>query len=353
MASKEKKQRLYSRAEIVSLVGFLIFTVLTYIGFSFNHQIVESGLFTVLIVGGAFFAIQALLRMKKAETRLGLWRAIEISTAIVVLVMFVLFGNQPLYKALSSVSKSGKSVLQPAATRDLDKLESIFNTYESQENNAIVEVANSLRQVTGLGNSRFDDNARYHLECHFGTTNISDSDIENYRHSVLESRFLSMNQDGELVAGFQQNDYMTFKTETMQKIARIRSAVNSWSIMMVPQISSVTGDFSIQKLCVDVPSKLTEMSHLHQAEGYPLKFTLARSSSDANKWTVGDVLEYDYPAIPSDLSSKMDGFTTISPFFWGILINLLMAFAYLMAYRSKKVRRKRSDRRDLIGGGRL
>ena len=354
MADKKKKERSYSNAEILTGVGFLIFIILTYIGFSFNHGIVESVLYTGLFLGIAVFALGALLRMKKAETRLELWMTIEIISAVVCMLVFALVVNKPMYKTISSVSSSGKSSLQPAAQNDLNRLENLFTVYETQEKNAIVEVSNSLKQVTGLGASRFDDNARYHLECFFGTTAISDSDIEKYRHNVLEARYLSMNQDGELVASIQSDDYMTFKTEALKRIAKIRSSVDTWSISMVPQIISASGEMSIQKLCSDIPEKLTEISHLHHSEGYPMKFTLIRSSSDANRWTVGDTLEFDYPGIESELSQKMGGSVSLLTYVWGILINLLMAFVYLMAFRSRKVRRRLSEKEtDVIGGGRL
>lgn len=354
MADKKKKEKLISYAELFSGVGFFIFTVLTFIGFTFNNSMVESGFFTALILLAAFFALKGLIRMKKAETRMRFWKTVEIICAVVLLALFVFLFNRPMYKTIFSYSE--KSTLQPMAVKDLDSLEKLFDMYEQQESNAIIQVVNSLKQVTGLSDSRFDDNAKYHLNCFFGKTNVSNNDIDNYRDAVLNARLLSMNQDGTLIADdSQDHDYMTFKTEALSRIARIRSAVEKWSLTMVPQFSAATGDYSIQKLCLEIPEELSTLSHWRPEDGYPMKFTLVRSSSDANKWSVGEALEYDYHELTCHLSKRISGFSgSVGTYLLSILINLLMAFVYLMAYRSKKVYVKRTGSGiDEIGGGRL
>lgn len=352
MASVQEKKG-FTKAEVISLIGCIIFGVLSYVGFSFNNSPLMAGIFTVLVLGFAFFCLIGLKRIKAAETRRSLWMTVEFALLAGLLAAFMLFFNNGMYKAIT-VTLQGKTLLQSAAERDIEAIRNQFTTYENDQAAAIEKTCNSLQAVTRLGESSFEDEARFYMQCFFGTCTIQDADIAKFKKN-LNMRFLSLNADGQETEFIQENDYKSFKNSVESSLSQIESAVSSWSILLVPQISASAGALSIQQLCEDVPETLTFLSDLKHDQGYPLKFTFVKSGPNASKWAVGEALENYYPAMQSQLAAELNGPTPWTCYLWGFIVNVLMAFTYIMGYRSTKVvaKRSRKGNSDVIGGGRL
>lgn len=325
-------------ADWLSIAAILLYVLFTCIGFLFTKQLTMSVVWTLGYTAAVIVMLMILKKLKKAEDNIRLYRAVEYVTLVIVAVLMFFVFNRPMERAFNMMS-SAKETLKEKANADLTAYKNIFDTYERTEGDAIESTKISLGRIVGKGKKYISMDLQKYLTSHFNKGEYLKVDEVRRYSEGLEKKYLSINEEGIQKPTWIEGDYMTFKTETLDRIKKINNIIDSWSPFSIPFTVLEYGNRSIPALGREIDNKLTKFSRAHNPDDMPYKFTVMANLSAV--YDVDLVMEYSY-SLPNSykeafLQSLEASSFAIWPFIWSLLIDLFILMSYLLGYRSTKV----------------
>lgn len=340
-------------ADWLSIGAIILYAPFTCIGFLFTKQLTMSVVWTLGYVAGVVAMLLILKKLKKVEDNLRLFRVIEYVTLVLVALLMLFVFNRPMERYFNM--SGAKDTLKESANADMEACIKVFDVYEGQEGDAIESTKISLGKVVGKSKNYIGSDLKDYLASHFNKGEYLTADEVRSYSERLENKYLSINDEGIQEATWIEGDYMTFKTETMERIEKIKTEIERWSPFTIPFTVVEYGYTSIPSLGREISDELTRLSMSHNADGKPYKFTVKGNSSAG--YDVDSVLEYSYSLPNSYKEAFLRSLDTSSfalrPFIWSLLIDIFIFISYLMGYRSTKVEIMRQNRNSNISGTRL
>lgn len=334
-----------TKADWVTFVGYSLFAVLSAIGLSFSFSWPLAIVVTVLLISLTVLAQWLLIRLKKVEGHFAAFRVVEYLVLAAYFVVMLILVDRPMARTLSVVVLD-KDNYKERALQDLNDVSQLLKSYEEKEQGAITQCRNSLTKYAFISASEFDNIATDYAKFYLGQCPYSRDAVTEFYRNILYSKFFSTFDD--------------YSAEINARVDGLRSSIeNNWEFNS-SMLSSAVGHKSIKSLRSEVSSHLTELSKsIHSDEDgkeHAYKFEFFRTSD--NKISVKNTSEmkYDYSLSSGRLAYSV---SAVHPLHIGvsgicisILINLLMIFTYIMAFRSTKVAIRKHYRRNKmdIGG---
>lgn len=345
--------RKLTNADWLSIVGIVFYALFTCIGFLFTKQLTMSVAWTLGYVAVVIGLLLILKRLKKIEDNIRFFRVVEYVTLLVVAVLMLFLFNRPMERYFNM--SGAKETLKASANADMEAYIKVFDVYEGQEGDAIESTKISLGKVVGKSKNYIGSDLKEYMTSHFNKAEYMKSDEVISYSERLQQKYLSLNGEGIPEATWIEGDYMTFKTETLERIEKIKTVIESWSPFTIPFTVVEYGYTSIPSLGREIGNELTRLSQSHNADGMPYKFIIKGNSSAG--YEVESALEYSYSLPNSYKEAFLRSLDTSSfalwPFIWSLLIDVLILFSYLMGYRSTKVEIMRQSGNCNIPGTRL
>lgn len=322
----KKKKNGISIAELIAVLAFALFAVLSYFGLALRHGMAMG---ICMAAGCCIFLLLISLFLKKCKTvenDFKNWRIFEV-LALLVFVVAGYFFNRPVVKAISVVKD--KPALIETGTKDIDALLSLFDTYEQTEGDNIATVRASLNSCVG---ATMDSKATKLLH----KTKRSDS-VSEYCYK-LTTKYVGTGGEGTL-------KYSDFKTNTVKRLNEDKATLENWKLLRLPEIASSINDE--REKIIDC---LTEISSQVQPEtGNPYKYVFYR---DVNTYqfrldeegTRDLMTDYHSKSPALHFGDRIRNSTSGVGELCAWCICLLMLLPYLAAYRSSTVGIRRKKR---------
>lgn len=341
-------------ADYLTIAGIVAYAFFTCIGFLFTKQLTMSVVWTLGYTAVLISMLLILKRIKKVEDNIKLFRIIEYGFFAVVALLLFLFINKPMERAFNMMSNA-KETLKESAYSDLEDCEKIFEIYEHQEGDAIESTKVSLGKVVGKGKNYISSELKDYLTSHFNKAEYITADEVRRYSEGLESKFLSINQEGIQEEISVAGNYLRFKNYSLNKIAEIKAVIDSWSPLTIPFTVVEYGSYSIPVLGREIADELTNRSKAHNADDKSYKFLV--NSNSYSGYKIEAVMEYTYSLPDSYKKAFLQSLNSSSfvlwPFLWAVLVDLFALMSYFMCYRSTKVEIMRQSGNGNIPGTRL
>lgn len=311
MAKKQNSGKV-TIANLIAMVGIVLLTVFTYIGYSFKSggSIGISVGVAVGIAAAAALLLWFMIKAKSAENYLDKWKIAEIvalATYVVFAIVSSIYGGSLYFFVINEQRDHVKTL----ANNDLNKIDKLFEEYETFENEALEKYHNGITNATTRNAHKTDTLAHYLTNNSINRDNISAKE-EYQRSKVLGDDFILYNDSKNAMK------------------ADIINSIDSWSIMRVPALANQISDYA-----AEAEIYLSELSHTAEL---PL-ITL----NDAQKYDLGENQVRDF-AIDGGVENLefQRGITEASGVsFLGIVvvlfIHLLILFNYIVTYRTKTI----------------
>lgn len=311
-----KKNNGISIANIVAILGLVIFLVLSYLGQSYMSggsmiwDILKSSGYTAV----AAFLIWFLIKAKGAENDLKKWKILE----YLVLVIYILY-------AVVSIQYSGvihffnvndkKEQVKEFAREDIANVNKMYDEYEKFEYEKLDDIVAHLSNMD-MYNNYIPNDLQNFIEDK--TITIGDmSSINTYRDDIKKKI----------------DEYKDYKKISDAEFKTILSQINSWSVLNIPATSQ-----KIEKLSKEIAKRLTENSNnvsdylpviMVDDNGYYIdgSHKIEFSSEDLN-------LQYKKAISEPVKLTEFENLSIIG-FLSIIGIHLLILFNYIVAYRTK------------------
>ena len=315
MAKQQNSEKI-TIANMVSVVGVVLLLVFTYIGYSYmsGGEIGFDILVSAGITGFTVFLLWFLIKAKSAENNLVKWKIAEFT----VLAVYVIFSlSTAVFGGIMHffVVNGNKDAIKNYAVSDLDKIEQLFNDYDTFESNALAVTATGLRNATAPRQVWHDDLRTFMNENHIA------HDIESANNFV--------NLQREDLIGF---EYESMYEEFQHKKSEIINAVDTWSAITIPSKANLIG-----KLAKAAEERLTELSQ-------NAKLPVITQDASIRKYVIGDYQKETF-AIAGGIENlefvealkTAEGFS-VAALLIVLLIHTLVLFNYIAAFRTHVIK---------------
>ena len=313
MANKQQTGKV-TIANIVSMVGVALLMVFTFIGYSFKSG-GELGMDLLITVGiGGFTALMLwfLVRAKGAENNLDKWKVAEIITLVVYIAFTVytsVWGGMMHFFVVNENKESIKSI----ANEDIQKIDQLFASYEEFETNAVARTKQGLSNATAR-NQKMTDSLKSFMTENAITAANYEYYVEQQQDYVVGSMFANT-----------KSDYEDFKQNIM-------GVVNSWSVVRVPREAK-----NIEEYAKAYQQYFTEWSESATLPVIEFDQTL-------RKYTITEAKQVKTYTIDGGIESlkfrtaitEAEGFSILAIIVM-IVINILILFNYIMAFRTRTI----------------
>lgn len=333
-----------TKADWVTFVGYSLFAALSAVGLSFSMSWPFAIVVTMLLILLTILIQWLLIRLKKVEGHFVAFRIVEYFVLVFYLFAMLVIIDIPMARSLSVIIID-KDRYKEYALQDLAEVSQCLKDYENQEQEAITQCRNSLTRFAYMPASDFSIKAAEYANFYLGHCYYSTSDVTDFYRNILNRKFFGS-----------FNDY---SSEINSRVDELRSSIeNNWEFNS-SSLSSAVGRKSIQTLRAEVSSYLTGLSQsVHTDDDgneHAYKFEFFRGSD--NKIAIKGISEmkYDYSLSSGRLASEVEDVFPLGLGMFGtcisIIINLLMIFTYVMAFRSTKVAIRKHYRRNKMNIG--
>jgi len=284
----------------VTMVGLALFMVFTFIG-----GFLKTGDYAMnIIYAVGKTAVLALLiwfmtYAKGKEDHIELWKKVEIATVVVFVVVAVLFAT-PLLRFFSVNAEKEK--IQNYAMADVKNIRDVIDTFKDAEMNRISNTTVGMKNCLGSSVQR--------------TVQLQE---------FLDEEGVKNNGTVELWSEDRTNDLNTLCDRLNDSLDRCCNAVSNWQLFELPFSAD-----TLSRLAQQVPVSLQRFDSINHFPSINIdqgKYTMSNSPV-----AVGAIPELQYPS----LLTQKPAISVINVLLV-ILLNLVILFRYLLAYRSRKV----------------
>lgn len=305
----------FTVAHLFSVIGFSLFTLLTYVGLSFIYAGWLAVVCTAIILAVFLGLLIALVKVKGVDSNFKTWRTVEAVLVVVFLALFAVL-SKPSVTAVSAVVEGEK--LAKAGMDDVKKIRDLMEKYEKQETNAVETTINSLRNASSPASAHKD-----FLKAR-GIHHLSETEISAYELRLKEI-FL---KDASITTTTESNPFVRYYNTVMPKLDRCQKALTHWNVLEASRIST-----TLIELSHSIPSELTSRSSQAFSDGGPYKFTYAKtlSAADLSK-TKRFVYKYELDGISFKKAVK-EAYSPVAFIFLAIFL-FLMLVVYMAKGRS-------------------
>lgn len=315
MAQNNKNGKI-TIANIMAMAGIVLLMVFSFIGFSFmsGGELGSSLLKTLVITGATVLFLWFLIKAKGAENNLKKWMVAE----ILVLVIYIGFALATSIKGgimYLFVVNEHKEAIKECAKKDFDKIDNLFASYEEFENTAITNTRQGLMNAT-QPNQRVATQLRTYL----GNNRLSAQYVSNH---------IDIQQ--QLVLG---SIYEDIKKKYAEEKKRINNCVENWNTFQIPFEAN-----KIAKLAKVTEQDLTTLSQLPDLK-LPIivldpatrNYILEKENQSSEFHIEGGIESLEFQKALTD----NEGYS-IAAIVITVLLQLLIMFNYIVAYRTKTI----------------
>lgn len=323
-----KKSGKVTIANIVSLLGLVGLVFLVFCGHALQNPEENMGvniLVSVSLTAFVGFLLWLMVYAKGVENNFKGWLMVEVVAAVLFLGTAVFTGTKMMH---FFVVAHNMEALKKSALNDIESIENIIQLFKEQEKSRLDT------NKTGIINAKRARRCDASVKKWLKDNNISDSTSDS----------ISVNQWYKLKTG--EIDHIEYENRKYngdwnKNIGEIRAVVESWNLLLLPDAAS-----RITKMSEDVRRLLTTISERNDIVkiqssadefGYHSTYEVVESSPYKYKVTV---------LFPSEVRVK-SGFSVMGLFLI-ILVNVLVLFSYIFAFRSNKVHPR--NNRNNMGG---
>lgn len=310
-------------ANIVSLLGLVSLAFLVFCGYALQNpdgnigvNIIVSASLTALVG----FLLWLLVYAKGVENNFKGWLIVEITTAVLFLGTAFFTGSKMMYFFVVS---DNMKTLKECAQKDIKKIEDKIQLFKEQEK-ARLHI-NKTGIINAIRTQKYDKSVEKFLK---------DNNILETSNSVNQWYELKVKEIDDI-----EHEGKKYKNDWNKNIGEIKNIIESWNLFLLP--NAATRITNISEATGKLLTTISEQSNIVKIESsttlYDSTIYIA-VKSDANQYKI----EVNFPS-----QIKKSGFS-FRGFFLIVLINGLIIFNYIFAYRSKKVRPK--NNKNTIGG---
>lgn len=309
MQTKSKKTTFANILAIIGLVGIIVFT---YMGHSFLSggemawDITIAAIITLATVGLLWLMVKA----KAAQNNLSSWKIVEYATLTAYIALAgcgAYFGG---FLHFFNVNADREKV-QQCAMADLQKINTLFETYSDFEDRAITQTCTGLRSAVTVGSQRNDDVNSYLQREHI---NADKASVDTYERT-LRTKLLG-------------NDYDIYYNNFKSRRREVENTVKNWAFIHVPAMAKTT-----EELASSAESELKErikskpLPTVSQADGSGI-FTLG-AEQQCNIAIEGGINSLQFKAaVMQQHPLSIIGIVAL------LLLHLLILFSYFVTSRT-------------------
>lgn len=297
-------------ANFISVLGFVALAFLFFCGHSLSNPGENIGI-NIIVSGGATllvaFILWLMVHAKEVENNFRNWLIVEILSVVAFVGTACWTGYEMMH---FFVVNDNMSDLKKLSENDIDEIEEEINTYVAQENERLNVTLIGLRDAVKA--NRYD-------------SSVSDYISENKISDIDKWKELKSEEISEV-----EHERLAYRKAWEREIGELRAVIKNWNMFFLPDAAA-----RINKLADNVSKTLTSASSA-------LKLCIVETQLNPKGekfYTLGEskVNEYGVKAsFPKELE-KISGFSVLGIFVI-LLVNVLILFNYIFAYRSKKVR---------------
>lgn len=329
-----KQNKTVSIADIVQLIAFFAFVVLTYIGLLMDYSPSTSFVYVLVYLILFIIVIFALIKVKKVENNFVKFRIVE-SILVVVFVTLTFLLSDPMIKALSINSE--RNTLIDQGKSDIGKIENMFELYEQTERDIIDKIEQSFCETVG---SNFDSYTRKLVD-----STKRHMTIDSYCDVLLTNKYLGDGGEGDL-------NYEEFKAEKLEKLNEAKTDLDHWNLLKIPELAT-----DIDSINVQVARQLTRISGQRHPDHIDLPYKYVFKHINYSTYSIDRIktseLEVNYVLRKPVMHFRKDieKARSSSAIFISVFIFILMLFGYFVANRSSTVEIKKNKNSDFDNEG--
>ncbi len=303
-------------ANIVSILGLVAMAVLVYLGYSFSNAEAGGNIGTNILIASACIIITGgllvvLIHAKGVENNFKGWLIVE----IIALCLFIGASFYPSSQIMHYfVIQNQKEDLMELAKEDIENIKGQVELFKSQEAARLGINYDGIKHA--LGHNKYDETVKTFLEA----ASISSLGSAEEWKGLKAQEINHIELDGR-----------TYDDEINSTIRELTSIIDNWTLFEIPQAA-----YRIKTESENISRYLSQISEnlgfktIESTTNEKGQLIYTANESDSNSYEICHSFPEEF--------EEANGFSIIG-LLMVILINLVILFNYLVAYRSRKARK--------------
>lgn len=309
--NNSKKSNSISIAVWITVIGLAASLVFSFLGIYLKDGDMGMGLIISLVQTAVLAVLVWFMTFaKRKENDIAKWKIVEFSTLAVYIVVAVLFFSEPLLRFFDV--NVNKDTMKEYAMADINNLWSDLNTFDEEQNNALMTTVEGLNNCMG------------------------------YPKSSELSSFASSYGNRSAIDGFRETEVMNIENESLPwrtELEQCKMLVSTWGLFQIPDVVS-----RLQSYGVSIPEALNEYAST-------MRYPIIERGIDGS-YNMREPVFTGFVHETSTFAEKIASSTSLNPVsgIIFVLLHLAILFSYYMAFRSRRVEIGRNSQTGDDGG---